>query len=149
MSQPVRVLFICSQNSARSQMAQAYLREKGGDRYDVHSAGLEPTTVNPLAIKVMQEDGIDISHHTTSSAFERFRAGELFDFVVTVCDAETEAKCPVFPGVQHRLHWPFPDPAATTGSDDEKLATFRTVRDQIKTKIDEFLPWCAQVCPRD
>lgn len=134
-----RVLFICQHNSARSQMAQAYLNDLGGDRFEAHSAGLEPSTVNPLAVQAMKDDGYDIADATTQSVFDLFKEGELFEYVITVCDPEVEAKCPLFPGVTERMHWPFPDPAALTGTLDEKLAGTREIRDAIKQRITEFL----------
>jgi arsenate reductase len=109
-----RVLFLCTHNSARSQMAEGFLRAKAGDRFEVESAGTERTSVNPLAIRVMAERGIDISGHT-SKVYDGLVEAP-WDYVITVCDDATE-RCPLFPGVQQRLHWSFPDPARATGSD--------------------------------
>ncbi|SRR5579883_931796 len=131
-----RVLFICTHNSARSQMAEGWLRHLAGDRYEVHSAGTEATFVRPLAIKAMAEVGIDISQQTSKTLNGYLR--EPWDFVITVCDQANEA-CPFFPGGKHRLHWSFPDPSTATGTDDEKLAVYRTVRDAIRIRLKEIL----------
>ncbi|MDX1584846.1 MAG: arsenate reductase ArsC [Thermoanaerobaculia bacterium] len=132
-----RVLFLCTHNSARSQMAEGLLRHAGGDRFEVFSAGTEQTEVRPLAIEAMSEIGIDISGHR-SKTLEAF-VDQPFDYVITVCDSANES-CPTFPGAAKRLHWSFEDPSAARGSDAEKLAVFRRVRDQIRERIeDEFL----------
>ncbi|MEE4356210.1 MAG: arsenate reductase ArsC [Desulfococcaceae bacterium] len=133
-----RVLFICVHNSGRSQMAEAFLKEVAGEDFQVESAGLEPTTVNPLVAEVMKEIGIDLSRKSTQSVFDLFKKGCLFDYVITVCDDASEEKCPVFPGISQRLHWPFPDPEALAGSKEEKLAQLRMIRDDIKKKIEEW-----------
>jgi arsenate reductase len=127
-----RVLFLCTHNSARSQMAEGLLRAWAGDRYEVHSAGTEATGVRPLAIAAMGELGIDISSHT-SKTVQTFD-GQAFDYAVTVCDDSKEA-CPFFPNATSQLHWSFEDPSAAIGSDDERLAVFRRVRDQIAERI--------------
>lgn len=131
-----RVLFICTGNSARSQMAEGWLEHLAGDRFLVSSAGTHPSRVHPLAIEVMREVGVDISHHRSKSV-ETFW-GEPFDYVITVCDAAREA-CPVFPHAGVQLHWSFPDPATGEGTLDEQLARFRSVRDAIRRQIEEFL----------
>lgn len=131
----MRVLFICVHNSARSQMAEAYLRQMAGEGLTVESAGLDPTVVNPLVVTVMAEEGIDLSGKKTQKVFDLFRDGRLFDAVVTVCEESLEGQCPVFPGVTHRLHLPFPDPAAVTGTDEERLAQVRRIRDAIKESM--------------
>lgn len=131
-----RVLFICTGNSARSQMAEGWLDHLAGDRFLVRSAGTQPSRVHPLAIEVMREAGIDISHHRSKSVEEFW--GEPFDYVITVCDAAREA-CPVFPHAGAHLHWSFPDPAAGGGSPDQQLARFRRVRDAIRQRIEDFL----------
>jgi arsenate reductase len=136
MSQ-ARVLFVCVHNSARSQMAQAYLRQLAGDDLEVDSAGFKPEPLNPLAVQVMAEEGIDISGQRPQSVFELYRQGKLYDYVITVCD-DTENQCPIFPGITHRLHWPFPDPAAVEGDQEQRLATVRSIRDQIKQRITEW-----------
>ena len=127
-----RVLFLCVHNSARSQMAEGMLRAWGGDRYEAASAGSVAAEVRPLAIRAMAEVGIDISAQTskTSEAF----AGQSFDYAVTVCDESKEA-CPFFPGATTQLHWSFDDPSAATGSDEDRLAVFRRVRDEIGARI--------------
>ncbi len=132
-----RVLFICTHNSARSQMAEGLLRHRAGDRFEAFSAGTEATQVRPLAIKAMSELDIDISGQT-SKTLERY-LNEPFALVITVCDTAAEA-CPVFPGAVQRLHWSFEDPAKATGSEDEQLAVYRRVRDEIRVHIKrEFL----------
>ncbi len=135
-----KVLFICTHNSARSQIAEAYLKEMGGEDFLVESAGFNPGPINPDVIRVLQEEGLDISHKTSQKVFDLFKQGKIFDFVITVCEQE-EGQCPIFPGVTHRLHLPFPDPSQVTGSEEERLAAIRSIRDQIKEKIREFASW--------
>jgi arsenate reductase (thioredoxin) len=130
--QPTRVLVLCTHNSARSQMAEALLRSLGEGRYEVASAGTEATRVNPYAVAAMREVGIDISG-ARSKHLNEFVERE-FDYVITVCDSAAEA-CPMFPGPARRVHWSFPDPSEADGSDDEKLATFREVRDAISRQL--------------
>ncbi|MCM0755179.1 arsenate reductase ArsC [Desulfovibrio aminophilus] len=130
-----KVLFICVHNSGRSQMAEAFLNRYGGEEFQVESAGLEPTEINPLVVEVMAEEGIDLAGKKTQSVFDLFRVGRLFDYVITVCDDANEAKCPVFPGVTHRWHWPFPDPSKLSGTREEQLAQLRVIRDQIKDQV--------------
>ena len=139
-----KVLFICVHNSARSQMAEAWLNHICGDAFQAQSAGLEPGTLNPLAVQVMQEVGIDISHKKTQAVFDVFKAGQLFAYVVTVCDETSAEKCPIFPGPAKRLHWSFPDPSTVTGTKEEQLRQVRETRDEIRQKIEE---WCEEVCP--
>lgn len=134
-----RVLFVCVHNSARSQMAEAFLDALAGDRFEARSAGLEPGKLNPLAVEVMKEVGIDISKNGTKSVFDLFRDGALFAYVIAVCDAETAQRCPIFPGITKTIVWSFPDPAAFTGTWDEKLSRTREVRDAIKAKIEAFI----------
>jgi arsenate reductase len=131
-----RVLFLCTHNSARSQMAEGLLRHLAGDRFEVMSAGTEATLVRPEAIRAMAELGVDISGQE-SKTLERY-LGEPFDYVVTVCDAANEA-CPVFPGAKGRLHWSFRDPSQATGGDEERLEVFRAVRDEILARIEKEL----------
>lgn len=131
-----KVLILCTGNSCRSQMAEGYLRHLAGDRFEVISAGLEPSAVNPKAIRVMKEDGVDISHHTSKDA-DQF-IGQEFDYIITVCDKAKE-NCPYFPGKAERIHWSFEDPAVAQGTDEEILAVFRKVRDQIKSQIVNFI----------
>lgn len=137
-----RVLFLCTHNSARSQMAEGLLRHLAGDQFEVHSAGTEATGIRPLAIRVMAEAGIDISHQNSKN-LDRYR-GQPFDAVVTVCDEANEA-CPVFPGAKEQLHWSFPDPSAATGTEGERLAAYRRVRDGIRKRIEqELIPYYAK-----
>jgi len=134
----IRVLFLCTGNSARSQMAEAFLRKYAGDKFEAHSAGLKPRGVNPLTVQVMQEKGIDISKQT-SKGVEVYLGKMLFQYLITVCD-DAEKNCPTaWPGVNQRLHWSFEDPAVFEGPDDEKLSKFRQVRDQIEERITAWL----------
>ncbi|HVM70849.1 MAG TPA: arsenate reductase ArsC [Anaerolineales bacterium] len=133
-----RVLFLCTGNSARSQMAEAFLRKYAGDRFEVHSAGLEPKAINPLTVKVMEEAGFDMSGHR-SKGIENYLGKVLFQYLITVCD-DAEKNCPtVWPGVSTRLHWSFEDPAKFEGSDEQKLAKFRQVRDLIDARVKAWL----------
>ena len=129
---PIRVLFLCTHNSARSQMAEGLLRHIGGERFEVHSAGTEATEVRPLAILAMSEIGIDISGQRSKTLNDYL--GRQLDYVITVCDSANES-CPIFPGYPHRIHWSFPDPSAATGSEDERLAVYRRVRDEILSRL--------------
>ena len=133
--QPVKALFVCIHNSARSQMAEAYLNYFGEGRFEAESAGLEPGVLNPRVVQVMKEDGIDISRNKTKGVFDMIKQGRLFHYVVTVCDETSAEKCPVFPGIAQRLHWSFPDPSALTGSEEEKLKRTREIRDTIKAQV--------------
>lgn len=136
--QKLKVLFICAHNSGRSIMAEAFLREISGDTMEVDSAGLEPApAVNPLVVRAMAEVGHDVSGKKPKSVFELYKAGKLYDYVITVCDETDEAKCPVFPGVTHRWSWPFPDPAALEGDEDAKLEQVRAIRDAIHKKMEK------------
>lgn len=131
----LKILFICQHNSGRSQIAEAYLKQFGEDYFEVESAGLEPAEhVNPLVVEVMKEEGLDLSQNKPQSVFDIFKAGYLYDHVITVC-AETEPKCPIFPGTTKRWHWPFEDPASVEGTRAEKLAKVRNIRDQIKERL--------------
>ena len=129
---PVRVLFLCTHNSARSQMAEALLRFIGGERFDVVSAGTEPGHVHPLAIRVMDEVGIDLSAAHAKDV-QQF-VGQDFDYVITVCDRANES-CPIFPGDPERIHWSFRDPSAVEGSDETRMAAFRKVRDELRQRL--------------
>ena len=131
-----RVLFLCTHNSARSQMAEGLLRYLAGDRFEAMSAGTEATRVRPLAIRAMEEIGIDISRQE-SKTLDRYLE-ESFDYVITVCDDANEA-CPFFPGAQKRLHWSFEDPSQVEGSEEERLAVFTSVRDRIRERIEDDL----------
>src|SRR5881394_4431789 len=130
-----KVLFICVHNSARSQMAAAWLNDICGDYFEAESAGLEPGQLNPLAVQVMDEEGIDISKNKTQAVFDVFKSGELFAYVITVCDESEAEGCPIFPGVTTRLHWSFPDPSKFTGTHEEKIEQTRRVRDKIDNQI--------------
>ena len=136
MSDPKTVMFLCTGNSARSQMAEGLLRHIAGDRFEVASAGVSPTKVRPEAIEVMREIGVDISQQR-SKAVDDF-VGREFDYVITVCDNANE-QCPIFPGRTNRLHWSFDDPAAVEGEEDTRLAVFRRVRDEILHRIQSFV----------
>jgi len=136
-----RVLVLCTHNSARSQMAEGLLRALASDRFDVASAGTEATRVHPLAIRAMDELGIDLRGHS-SKTVDRLLA-EPWDYVITVCDSANE-RCPLFPGRTTRLHWSFEDPSAVTGSEDERLAVFRQVRDAIAARLRG---WVAERIP--
>jgi arsenate reductase len=133
------VLVICVHNSARSQMAEAYLKKLGGDLLVVESAGLEPGRLNPHVVRALQEDGIDISGKATQSVFDLYRAGRRFQYVITVCSKEAADRCPIFPGAHERLFWPFPDPASFTGTDEQIMEKVREVRDSIREKVRGFV----------
>ena len=141
-----KVLFICVHNSARSQMAEAWLNHLCSEFFEAHSAGLEPGKLNPLAVQVMEEVGLDISNKPTQGVLDVLKSGQLFGYVITVCDESNAEKCPIFPGRTKRLHWSFPDPAQITGTPEQKLESVRKIRDQIRNKIEA---WCAEVCPAD
>ena len=134
-----KVLFVCTHNSARSQIAAAYLRQMSGEHFQVESAGLDPTQLNPLAVEVMAEEGLDISDQKPQSVFDLYRAGRLYDYVITVCESSKEGQCPIFPGITRRLHMPFDDPAGLTGSHEEKLAGARRIRDEIKQAVSRLV----------
>jgi arsenate reductase len=135
----MRVLFLCTHNSSRSQMAEGLLRARGGARFEAMSAGTHPRAVHPLAIEVMREVGIDIGERAghRAKSLDEFK-GQAFDLVVTVCDEAAE-ECPFFPGARRQEHWGFSDPSAATGNKEERLAVFRAVRDAIAARIDAFL----------
>ena len=138
-----KVLFVCIHNSARSQMAEAFLNQICGNEFEAHSAGLEPGKLNPVVVEAMQEIGIDISGNQTKAVFDYIKSSQRFAYVITVCDEASAERCPIFPGVTTRLHWSFPDPSAFQGLQEEKLARTREIRDTIKQKIEQ---WCAEVC---
>jgi arsenate reductase (thioredoxin) len=133
------VLFVCVHNSARSQMAEEYLRHFAGDLFEVESAGLEPGKLNPKVVEVMKEEGIDISGKETRSVFDVYKAGKTFTYVVTVCSREAEEDCPIFPGPLRRLNWPFPDPSTFEGTPEEILRKTREVRNAIKEEVRRFV----------
>ena len=133
-----RILFLCTGNSARSQMAEAFLRKYAGEHFEAHSAGLEPAGLNPLTVKVMDEVGIDVSNQE-SKGVELYLGNTLFQYLITVCD-DADKNCPtIWPGVNTRMHWSFQDPARFEGSEEEKLARFRETRDLIEKKIKAWL----------
>jgi len=133
---PIRVLFVCTGNSARSVMAEALVRRKGGAAFEVHSAGTHPKGINPLTLRIVAEAGIDASWARSKSVTEYL--GQQFDYVVTVCD-EARQVCPVFPGVHESLHWGYEDPAEATGTEEERLAVFRRVFVQLGERINQFV----------
>ena len=145
MSGRQKVLFVCIHNSARSQMAEAFLRQLAGERFEAESAGFEPGTLNPVVVAVMKEAGIDISAAKTKSVFDLYKQGRTYHYVVSVCDESNAERCPIFPGlVRARLHWSFKDPSSVQGSPQERLAFTREVRDEIKRKIEEFVAAAAR-----
>lgn len=131
-----KVLFICTHNSARSQMAEGFLRHIGGVAFEPHSAGTEPGSLHPLAVQVMAEQGIDIGGQHAKSVDDF--VPQQFDYVVTVCDDARES-CPFFPNARQRIHWSFPDPSQAKGSRGRRLAVFRSVRDAIRLHVEEFV----------
>jgi arsenate reductase (thioredoxin) len=134
-----RILFLCIHNSARSQMAQAFLNQVAGDRFEAESAGFEPGKINPLAVEAMHRVGIDISQNRTQSVFDLFKAGKLFRYVITVCDEGSAERCPIFPGITTRLNWSFADPSTFTGTDEERLLRTIAVRDEIRDTIARWV----------
>ena len=120
-------------------MAEAFLRQLGGEEFEAESAGFEPGEINPLVIDVMREVGIDISQKSTKSVFDLYKKGRLYSYVITVCDAANAQRCPLFPGFTVRFSWSFDDPASFTGSYEEKLAKIRLVRDQVKKQVEDFI----------
>ncbi len=140
-----KVLFICVHNSARSQIAEAWLNYTCGDFFAAQSAGLEPGSLNPLVVDAMAEVGVDLSRKETQKVFDVWNSGELFAYVITVCDESNAERCPIFPGPANRLHWSFPDPSTLTGSREEKLRKVREIRDAIRQKVEE---WCEAACPQ-
>ena len=139
------VLFICIHNSARSQMAEAWLNHIGGEFFAAESAGLEPGTLNPLVVEAMREAGIDISQKKTRAVGDVLQSGKLFAYVITVCDETSAEKCPIFPGAAKRLHWSFPDPSALPGTREEKLTQVREIGDAVRAKVQA---WCEEVRPK-
>ena len=125
-------------------MAEAFLNHICGEQFEAKSAGLEPGKLNPIVVEAMREIGLDISGQPTKAVFDVFKSGQMFAYVITVCDEASAERCPIFPGVTKRLHWSFADPSALQGTYEEKLARIREIRDEIKAKIEN---WCAEVCP--
>lgn len=140
-----KLLFVCIHNSARSQMAQEFVKKYGGEGFEVESAGLEPGSLNPIVVESMKEIGIDISKNGTQLVFDVFRSGRLFNAVITVCDEASAERCPIFPGRVKRIAWSFPDPSSFIGTHEEKLAQTRIVRDQIEEKIKEFISQAKEI----
>jgi arsenate reductase (thioredoxin) len=134
-----KVLFVCIHNSARSQMAEAFLNKYGEGKFKAESAGLEPGKMNPNVVKVMQEVGIDLSQKGTQSVFDLFRKGSLYNAVITVCDGASAEQCPIFPGRVKRIAWSFEDPSSLKGTSEEILEHTRKVRDQIEGSIKDFI----------
>jgi arsenate reductase len=135
----VRILCLCVHNSARSQMAEAYFRQLGGDLFEVESAGIEPGALNGYVVRALQEEGMDISGKKTQDVFDLFKAGRTYRYVITVCSKEAAERCPIFPGRVERLHWPFADPSTFRGTDEEIMTQVRGVRDAIREKVREFI----------
>ena len=136
-----KILFVCIHNSIRSQMAEGFVNTLAGDRYEAESAGLSAGTLNPFAVEVMKEVGIDISHHYSKGVDDMIDSGKKFDVVITVCDETSAERCPVFPGGGEKLHWGFPDPSGHPGSHEEKMKSYRKVRDMIQAKVKD---WCEE-----
>jgi arsenate reductase (thioredoxin) len=135
----ISVLFVCVHNSARSQMAEEYLRAMGGGLFLAESAGIEPGSLNPAVVKALGEDGIDIAGKRTQGVFDLYTAGRRYQYVIAVCSKDAADRCPIFPGTHTRLHWPFPDPAGFTGSEADVMGRVREVRDLIKNRVREFV----------
>jgi len=137
------VIFVCIHNSARSQMAEAFLNAQCPTVYRAWSAGIEPGKLNPVVVEAMAELGIDLSRNLTKSVAEMIDSGERFDTVITVCDEASAERCPFVPGSGERLHWGFPDPSALGGSPEERLVRTREIRDEIRRKVED---WCSATC---
>src|SRR5580704_8851259 len=138
-----KVLFVCVHNSARSQMAGAFLNQICHGEFEAHSAGLEPGKLNPIVVEAMQEIGIDLSGNKTKAVIDMLKSSKMFSCVITVCDETSAERCPIFPGVTKRLHWGFPDPSAIQGTHEQKLERTRQIRDMIKSQVEK---WCGEVC---
>jgi arsenate reductase len=134
-----RALVICIHNSSRSQMTEEFLRRYAGDILEVESAGLEPGTLNPVVVALLQEDGIDIRGKATRSLFDLHKAGRHFEYIFAVCDPEAKERCPIFPAEKERIHWPFPDPSKAIGTFDEKVAAVRPIREDIKKGVQAWV----------
>jgi len=136
-------IFVCVHNSARSQMGEAFLKKHGANLFSrVESGGIEAGSLNPLVVQAMEEVGIDISNNRAKPAMEFVRTGTHFDYVITVCDAASAERCPIFPGINTRLRWSFADPSTLTGSDEEKLRAIRIIRDEIGETVQN---WCESI----
>jgi len=134
-----KILFVCIHNSARSQMAEAFMNRLGNDKFIAESAGIEAGTLNPLVVQAMQEIGYDLSKNTTNSVFEYYKEGRSYSVVIKVCDQVAGERCPVFPKVLLNLNWNIEDPSALQGTDQQKMPRIRQIRDQIKSKVEEFI----------
>lgn len=134
-----KVLFICVHNSARSQMAEELLKKLGGDEFKVESAGFKPTSINPLVVKVMKEEGIDLDKKATQSVFSLAKAQNFYGYVITVCDRAKESDCPIFPGMPKRIHWNLENPEDFTGTEEEQIEKIRELKEQIKRLVLEFI----------
>ena len=145
MSNKHKILFVCIHNSARSQMAEAFLKKYGGDAFEAESAGLEPGTLNPNVVKVMQEIGIDLTGKPTQGVFDLFQQGQLYNAVIAVCDKEAAERCPIFPGAVKRIAWSFKDPSGFTGSREDILQQTRAVRDEVEQQIKTFVQQASQL----
>lgn len=139
MDKKIKVLFVCVHNAARSQMAEAFLNELDGGRFMAESAGFEPTALNPLAVRVMREAGIDISTKRSKNVFDLYLEGRLYNYVITVCDEASAEKCPTFPGFPRKLHWSFEDPSAFAGNETERLEKAERLRDRIRARVEAFI----------
>ncbi len=135
----IKILFVCIHNSARSQMAEAFVNKYYGDKFMAESAGLEPGILNPLVVRSMSETGIDISKNETKDVFTFLKEGRKYDYVITVCDEASGQRCPVFPGAGRKINWSFEDPSDLTGTEEEKLKRIASIRDNIKARVNEFL----------
>jgi arsenate reductase len=135
----LRVLFVCVHNSARSQMAEAFMNDLAGDIFQAESAGMEPGVINPVVVEVMKEIGYDLSNNQTKGVYDFFKQGKSYHYVISVCDEANAQRCPTFPGLTRRISWSFEDPASFTGSDEEKKEQTRLVRDKIKTEVKDFI----------
>ncbi|HTA26208.1 MAG TPA: arsenate reductase ArsC [Bacteroidia bacterium] len=133
-----KVLFVCSHNAGRSQMAEALLNKHGQPHFEAESAGLEPGTLNPHVVDILKEEGIDISQNKTKDVFEFYKQGKHFDYVITVCDVASE-QCPFFPSQKGKIHWSFKDPSKFTGTDEEIAAEVKKLKEEIKKEITEFI----------
>jgi arsenate reductase len=140
-----KILFVCIHNSARSQMAEAFLKKYGGELFEAESAGLEPGSLNPNVVTVMQEAGIDLSGKSTQAVFNLFQQGRLYDVVITVCDKEAAERCPIFPGMVKRIAWSFKDPSSFNGTKEKILQHTREVRDEIEQQIKAFVREASQL----
>ena len=135
-----KVLFVCTHNSARSQMAEELLRKMAGDKFEVESAGLEPGKLNPFVVKVLKEDeGIDIAGKKTQAVFDLLKEGKTYTYVIAVCDGASAEKCPIFPGISQKIHWSFRDPSGFDGSDEDRMQRTREVKKEIEDKIKQWL----------